>query len=806
MRAFLDELLAAARGLARAPAFTALAVGVLALGLGAATFMYGVANTLLLKPPPYPAAERIYLVELHSERTGEYRQAVPLPDYEQLRAAQTSFEAFGASYTGTVYLGGDGQTERYDGTFATAEVFAVTGIGPQLGRLIEPRDRLPGAVPVVLLSHELWRERFGSDPGIVGRRVRLNGAEAEVIGVMPAGYTFPVHSALWLPDQREAATLDREEAIPVQIYGRLRPGVAPDQAVVDLAPVAARITAAHPGSSWNGNYELRPIAAATLDRDDARLVTMLVAAVGFILLIACANVSNLLLARSAWRVRATTMRAALGATRGRLLAQVLVESLLINGLALVAGLLLAALALDGFAVIAGPMIENRPPWWAFEIDAGVFAVAAGAALAASLVAGLPAALRASRPALDALLRDGGRAGTGLAIGRIAGALVVFEVLLASVVLGGAVLMTRGVLAITNAEVGVPTAELMTARIGLTAGTYPEPERQLQFWTALLERIREQPAIESAGLTTRLPMHPAEAAPIEIEGRAVDAAVRSPEVGSVTVSPSLLATLRLEPRQGRLFGERDRADSLPVALVSESLARRLWPDGQALGARVRSAVPEQSPWYTIVGVVPDVRMLERDRPQELIYRPLAQNPARFMSIVVRGPVADPRTLAPALRTALARTDPDLALYFVRPLDETIRLRTAGLRIIGTMFTLFAALALTLAAAGLYGVLAFQVGQRTRELGLRRALGADDGRILRLVAGASGGRVLAGAGLGFLLLPFLGRGLGQILPGLSAWDPVSYGLVLAVLLAVAALATLAPALRALGIDPAAALRYE
>src|SRR5688572_5295426 len=424
MRGFIDELKSAVMELGRSPGFTALAAGVLGLGLGAVIFMYGVADTLMLKPPPYPNADRLYtIVTIDGQHAGDYDTSMLPRDFEKVRElAGSKFEAMGGIYIGTTYLTGDGQAERYDGAFADGHVFDVTGVAPELGRTILPRDTIEGAAPVVVLSHELWRERFDADPAVVGRTVRVNGKSSEVIGVMPESYSFPATAALWVANQEDPQRVSRQHSIEVQVFGRLAVGADPDDVQMALAPAAAAIKAEVGTQAFSGHLELVPIAGGFIG-DGRNLVSTLLVAVAFVLLIACANVSNLLLARSAYRVRETTVRSALGASRGRLVLHMLAEGVVISALATVIGLLLASIALDAMQLAVSRYLDDSPSWWIFDIDARVAAVAVAAALLSTIVAGLPAAIRASRPSLDALLRDGGRMGTGLAIGRIAWGLV-----------------------------------------------------------------------------------------------------------------------------------------------------------------------------------------------------------------------------------------------------------------------------------------------------------------------------------------------------------------------------------------------
>ncbi|HLG53031.1 MAG TPA: ADOP family duplicated permease [Steroidobacteraceae bacterium] len=807
MRGFIEELKAAVAGLGRAPAFTALAVGVLGLGLAAVIFMYGVADTLMMKPPPYPNADRLYTIAtIDGQIAGDYDDSMVPQDYLKVREAANQFEAIGAIYVGTTYLTGDGQAERYDGGFADGHVFDVAGVAPELGRTILPRDAMESAAPVVVLSHKLWTERFGADPAVIGRTVRVNGKSSEVIGVMPEGFTFPSNASLWVANQQDATRLARGEAVDVGVFGRLRADGDLDVARQELAPVAAAITAEAGPQAFNGHFEIVPFAAGFIGDEGATLVWTLVIAVGFVLLIACANVSNLLLARSAYRVRETTVRSALGASRGRLVMHMLAEGFVISALATLLGLLLASIALDGMQLAMARLMQDSPSWWRFEVDYRAAAVAVAAALLSTLIAGLPAAIRASRPSLDALLRDGGRTGTGLAIGKIAWALVVFEVALACLLLGVSALMTKSVLIATSTDVGVETGDIMTARVGLTAGTYPEDEEQVRFWGSLVERIQAQPGIHAAAVATSLPGHGSGDGPISVEGRDYGDVTTKPFVNHVTVSPSYFETFRISVRQGRVIDSRDNKDSLPAIVINEKMVRDMFPDESPLGKRLSFDFDvTDKTWFTVIGVVPDIVQEDSGEIKSVIYIPVTQRPERFMSIMVRGE-GDPRSLVSAVRTALAQTDADLALYWPRTFDESRMIRTAGFRIIGTMFAVFAVVALVLAAAGLFGVLAFHVGQRTREIGVRRALGADDRRILRMVMRASGVQIALGVAIGMALMPLMGRGLGDILGEVSPYDPGVYSMVVAIMIVVAVAATLTPTRRALKVDPAAALRYE
>jgi predicted permease len=366
-------------------------------------------------------------------------------------------------------------------------------------------------------------------------------------------------------------------------------------------------------------------------------------------------------------------------------------------------------------------------------------------------------------------------------------------------------MTKSVLNATASDVGVKTDDIMTARVGLTNGTYPERDEQVRFWETLLTRVQSQPGIQSAAVTNALPGHGTADGPVSVEGRDYGDVATKPFVNYLTVSPTYFDTFRIAPTQGRLFDGRDTLDSMSVVVINQFMARSMFPNESPIGKRILFDLDQEKTWYTIIGIVPDVVMDEDGIVDEGVYISVLQHPERFMNVTVRGE-GDPRGLVGGVRTALAQTDPDLALYWLRTFDESRMIRTAGFRIIGTIFAAFAGVALVLAAAGLFGVLAFHVGQRTREIGVRRALGAGDGRILRMVMRASGVQILLGVGIGMTLLPLMGRGLGDTLGGVSPYDPGIYTMVIGLMIAIAVIATLTPTRRALKVDPAAALRYE
>lgn len=811
--AFVQDFSMAARGMARAPGFTLTAVLMLAAGLAACLYVFGAIQSFLLRELPYAGAERLVHVELTSERAADNGVEVRLRDFATLEQEQTALEPIAAYYTGTVNLSGDrAGAERYDGAFVAAAAFDALRTPALIGRTLTRDDEAAGAAPVVLLGWALWQQRYGGDPSVLGRAIRVNGRSATVVGVMPQGFRFPMAEQVWVPLARDTETVARMRGTTVEVFGRLREGVGIDAAQAEMDALVARLNEAHPGDVGGDRAVVKSFREEFIGTSTRQILGTMAVAVLLVLLVACANVANLLLVRAARRARDTAVRSAIGASRGRLALGLVAESVLLAMLAVPLALTVAHWA--GQATMASLRADpDAPPFWMTEwsLDPAFIALAFALALATGLLAGLLPAWRLLRASAAQVIRDAGNASAPKGAGRV---LVVAEVAMSLALLVAAGLVVRSVLDVGSIEAGARTERVLTARIGALEGAYPDDASVRAFQARLLEALRAIPGVEGATLTTALPMG-SSAATVAVlaEGETVPDVQDMPLAFQVDVDADYFSLFDVPVLSGRSFDARDGADALPVAVISRAFAERHWPGQDAVGRRLRIGRPDDAgaPWLTVVGVVGDVAQNASavvdgwgvGRPN--VYRPLSQSPARFVSIALATPAA-PEAMAEALRTAVQRVDADTPTYWVRSLQDWVDLAATDHRLIGRIFGLFGVFSVLLAATGLYAVLAYSVAQRTREIGVRRALGAADRGIVRLVLGQGMRQVALGLGIGLVLATGFGSALGGILYGVSGTDPLSYVGALVLFAVVAAIACLEPARRALRVPPMQALRHD
>jgi len=797
----------AARLLRRAPGFTLVAVLTLALGIGANTAIFSVVDQVLLRPLPYPEADRLF--RLFSESEGAPQSPYSGPDYLDLRESARSFSHLAAAFPKSITLTGQGDPVRLDGESVSPDFFEVFGVRPEVGRTFagaSPGERL------VVLGGDFWRSRFDADPGVVGRVLTLNGEPHTVVGVMPAGFNPLTGSDAWtlqkrdVPDSPFGAGAERERgASYLAVVGRLRPGVEPAAARAELTALQRRLAEEYPGTNANRTLSMVPWREVVVG-DGGRPLLLLLGAVGFVLLIACANLANLLLARANSRQREVTIRAALGADRGRLVRQFLTESVLIGVLGGAVGV--------GVAWFAVRPLEALRPQEAHQLgeaslDVRVLAFALLLSLLSGVVFGLAPALQAGRLELGSSLRGGGRGSSaGRERARAQSLLVVAQVALSLVLLVGAGLMVRSLLRLTGVDPGFRTERVIAVGLPLPLPQYAEEHRQTAFWAGYLERVRAVPGVEAAGAVFPVPLSgSASTASFSVEGRPV-----TPEsqvtAGITWATPGYFESLRIPLRSGRLLTDRDRDDAPPVIVVNETMARQVWPGEDPVGKRLSfDEVPTDSTeWFTVVGVVGDVRPKELQlAPRAELYLPHLQNPWPAMSLVVRTR-GEPETVVASLRREAAALDANLPLGEVRTLQEIRDRAVAQPRFRAYLLAAFAALALLLAAVGIYGVVSFSVSQRTREIGVRMALGALPREVVGHFVRRGMRPVVLGLGLGLGAAFLAVRLLSGLLYEVPQTDPVTFALLPAVLVAVAALAALLPARRATRVDPMVILRSE
>ena len=809
MTGMFRDLKHAVRTLAKSYGFTAMAALMLAFGLGLVIFMFAAINGFFITDLPFDEPERIAHVEYANPKVQQDSIEINWYDYLELARHQRSFEALAAFSGGTINLSADEVPERYDGVFTSANAFEVLRVKPILGRTFLAGEDQPGAALPVLIGHGLWMNRFVGDPRVIGKQVRVNGRDATIVGVMPEGFLWPQRNQLWIPQQRPAGE-KREEGATVEVFGRLKAGTDLAQARTDLGSIVAQLAADFPATNQDLVPVVKPYKEEFIGNQTKRIIGTMFAAVVLVLLIACTNVANLILARNTERTRELAVRTALGASRWQIVRAMLAEAMVIAVIGAALGLLIAH-----FGVVTIDRIllasEDPPPYYIqFVIDWRVVAFAFGAALLTGFIAGLLPALRASRQDVNGVLKDAGRGSAGQGLAKLTRALVVFEIAMSCVLLVAAGLTVRSTLLANEVEIGTRTDGLLTGRVGLFESAYPSVEDRRRFFERLQLRLAEVPGVTGAAITQSVPLSFMNFTAVLAEGATPPASNSDYRfAGRVAVSDGFFALLEVPLREGRVFDARDRTDTERVAVANRAFVARHLEGKPAVGARFRLGRADQpdSDVVTIVGVVGDVLHQEdlSGDAAPALYVPLAQSDVRFGSFVVASD-GDPLALAPAVRRAVQDVDRDLPVYWLRTLDDWLELALFDHRLVGGLFSIFAVFALLLAAAGIYAVLAFAVGTRTREIGVRRALGAQDNGILRMVMGQGLVQLAVGLGVGVVLAALFAQLLTTFVVGVSTLDPITYAAVLTMLGLVTALACLVPALRALKVDPMEALRYE
>jgi predicted permease len=810
MDALLQDLRHTVRSLTRTPGFTAIVVVVLALGIGGSATVFGVVDAVLLRPLPYPASDqlaRAYAVfKAHNNGLGV---ASP-PDFVDWRAENHSFSELAATNSGAFALTGDGPAEQIPGAQVTGGFFSVMGVIPALGRPITIADDSVGGPDVAVLSGGLWERRFGADPHIVGRTIRLDGKSFAVIGVMPRGFDYPDNSEIWLPQRFTAQDLATQRgAHYIDVVGRLKPGVTVAAAGRDLAAIADRLTIQYPRSNAQQGAAVTSLRDALVG-DVRRPLLVVLGAVALVLLIACTNVAGLLLVRGLARGREVAIRAALGAGRGRLVRGLLIDSAVLALLGGGLGVLLAAWGTALISRYAGSGIPFLPE---VHLDGTVLAFTAAIAVVAALLSGLlPAWQTSSLTGLAGRLKSEGRTSTGGRL-RTRNTLVIAQTALAMMLLVGAGLLYKSFERLRHVDPGFDPAHVLTFGVSLPDASYATPGRSAAFVDALDQRLAALPGVKYAGTVAGLPLSGFSMGitPVTRDGQALSDAEQERLVVQVRiVTPDYFKSMGIAVRKGRGVTAADRTGAPPVMIINEAAAKLLWPGQDPLGHQLTIGAhfddPNVRPGGEVVGVIGDIRDRALAKPGvATIYLPHAQNPIGFLSFTMRT-AGDPMLLAKAARQALQETDPEIPLFRLRTMDQLVEANVAQPKLYAAMLVAFALAAILLAGIGLYGVLAQTVVQRTRELGVRVALGATARDVVSLVVGQ--GMRLAGLGVAFGLVGGLigARTLGSLLYDVAPADPVTFVAVAAGLLGVAALASLIPARRASVVQPMEALRYE
>ncbi|HET6630163.1 MAG TPA: ABC transporter permease [Woeseiaceae bacterium] len=806
MQAIWHEIRMTLSQLRHSPGFTVVAAGILALGLGVTLYMFTAVKAYMLTPLPYPHAERIMHIERTNPLHGFDSMEVTQHDFVEWREVQQSFEDLAGFYYGTVNLSGGELPERYEGAFITPSAFDIIEQDAYIGRTLVPSDAVPGAEPVIVLGFDAWLNRYNGDPAIVGRTVRVNGVPSTVVGVMPEGFAFPLAQEVWVPLVIDLSKIERGDGMTIEVFGRLKPDVTLEQARAEFANIAAALANRY-AANENITTVIKPFQREYVP-DEARMsISAMFIAVLLVLLIACANVANLILARTAARQKDIALRAALGASRWRILVHVLTESVVLAALGAVVGWFLADAGgdLTDRAYTAAGI--QTPFWIVFDLDGRVMLFAACVAVAAGVIAGLAPALRATRTDVNEYLKEGAK-GSGASASKLSRLLVTAEIALSCVLLVSSGLMIRSVVNMNARPLGIENTNLLTGRIGLPEVQYPDAATQYRFFEELTERLNANPEVLGATVAYSYPGMDAGVISWRTRGMEVPDSDQLPWTRYAGAMDNYADVIGLELLRGRWFDDRERAGSEPVVIVDQRFAEEAFPGGDPVGQQVFLGDPDsqESGWHTVIGVTEGTVMSQLDDPDwPTVFVPLVQAPQRFLTVAVHtrgGPLA----FSQSLREAVYELDPDIPVYWVRTLDDWIWAGNFTSHVVSTLFGIFAFVAVALAAAGIYSVLAYSVAQRTREIGVRRALGALDGRILNMILRQGAWQLGIGLSIGLACAVLFARLLASELAGVSPFDPPTLLGVALILCAVALFASLIPALRAMRVNPMEALRYE
>lgn len=807
MRTLWHDIRYAVRMLVKNPATTVVAIIALALGIGANTAIFSVVNAVLLSPLPYQDPDQ--LVRLSEDSPQVPEMSISYPNFLDWREQNKVFTGIAAMQFQSLNLIGDGEPERLSGRAVSAEFFNLLGVSPAVGRGFLPEEDRPGAHRVCIISHGLWQRRFGSDRKVIGRELNLSGEPYTVIGVLPASYRFGTPTDAFVPiGLRADQMMERGNHPGIYAIARLKPGVTVEQARAELVTLAERISQQY---GMAGNSATLTSLRELFVGDIRPSLLILLGAVGFVLAIACANVANLLLARSASRSKEIGIRTALGANRRRIVRQLLTESVLLSFVGGFAGLLLALWGID---VLRTASIDSLPTTAEIALDASVLGFTLLVSLLTGLVFGLAPALGASKLDLNDTLKEGGRGGTvGAARGRIRNLLIVSEVALSLVLLIGAVLLVKSFWRIQEVDPGFKPEQLLTMQIARAAGEN-EGRQVADFFNQLAERVEALPGIEAVAFSNGLPFIGASDTSFAIEGRPKPEPGKQPQTMFYVTSPDYLQAMGIRLLKGRFFTLQDTLGGRRVAVIDEAFARQQFPNEDPLGQRI--AGEGDMPSAEIVGVVSHVKHFGLDgsteRIQSQLYFAFNQIPDKYlsrlsqrMSLIVRTK-SDPLSLPAAVRHEVQALDQNQPIYNINTMEQILAQSLATPRLATMLLTLFAAVALILAAVGIYGVMSYSVTQRIHEIGIRMALGAQGPDVLRLVVGHGMLMTVAGVAAGLVAAFALTRLMSSLLYGVSATDPTTFAGVSLLLLFVAFLASYLPARRAMKVDPLVALRYE
>ena len=802
----LQDVRYAWRSLSKSPGFTAIAIACLALGIGINTTIFSVVDGVMLRPYPYRDSEHIAVVSGRNQRLHINRAGFSYADYKDLRDQNSTAAALAAFGRRSLTIS-DGTSEptRYDSSTVTWNLFQLLGQPPSLGRDFGPEDDRPGAEPVVMLSNEVWETRYGRDAAVVGRAININGRPHTVIGVMPPRFAFPETQRLWVPLAEYGEKTSREDR-NLQLFARLKPGVTLDQMSTDMGAITQRLAAAYPvNRDWTAL--VRPLSDWMLPDQPKLIILMMMGAVTLVLLIACSNVANLLLARASVRHREISIRSALGAGRYRIVRQLLTEAVMIGLLSAPLGVVVAWAGLQLLDRSIPP--DSIPYFIQWSLDTRSLAYTIAIAVGTGILFGVVPALQATGTSLQESLREGGRGATGERRAWVRNVLVVAQVGLALILLVGSSLFIRSFLNLQGANVGFDPTPLMTMRFYLPGSVYEPDDAKSRRVEDIVRRAEALPGVQAAFASNFVPLGGGGGGGrILVDGKAFESG-QEPDISFIAATPHLRQTLGVALVRGRDLTDSEGATKSAVAVINQTMARRVWGDADPLGRRFRLEGDRLQDWFTVVGIVSDFRHFQGDNDDSVApaaYVPYPFAPTLNTGLVLRVASGDPASVSAAVREQIRLSDATLPVFQVSTMEDLRQRSFWQFRMFGVMFFLFGAIALVLASIGVYGVLSYSVSQRTQEIGVRVALGAERSDVLRLIVGQ--GLRLAGVGIvlgigGALAVTPAAR---SVLYNVTPTDPLSFSMVAVFLLVVALTASYIPARRAMAVDPLIAMRND
>ncbi len=809
---WLFDLKSTLRLMLRNPGFALLTIAIMTIGLGICMYVYSFIHGLMLKDLPFENGDRMYVVNIVQNGIEYNGGSVAIPDYLVIKDELMGYETLGAYYNDTVNISANERVLRYSSIFTEASVFDFTKVPAYKGRVLNNEDNVPGANPVAVISYQLWQGHFAGREDILAQTMLIDGKSHRIVGVMPNGYKFPTSTDLWLPLQVDMTTINRKESYGMELYLLLREGYSINALNSQLATIMQRLAEEYPDTNSGASALAKTYRMSFVGNGGHLIMAVLLSAVLFILVLACINVGNLLLARANERSKETAIRVALGAPRWRLISQMISESLVICSLSGVFALLLAGWGLEISEQIMAKIINGPLPYfWHMKLDSHIIAISLAMVVFTALVTGLIPALKMSGGDFNAVLRDGTRGAQSKKAGKVSNALVVMEIALSCCLLTVAAVLAITSSIITSVDYGVDYDNRLLARYELPTDKYPEKAQQANFHRDFVNTLKEQPQIADASVGGRVPGLYTGYTAIKIEGQDSANQNELPRANATNFMPGMMQTLDVSPLAGRLIDDADNASTSRVAMVTDSFAMQHFGGlDAAIDKRFKFAEDEAETWYRIVGVVPHIIFGQpfsgmKDRPA--VFTSSLQDTSRFMTVVMKpaaGISAD--SLRPAMENAMRIMDPTLPMYDVNVYEELIQNSVGGMRFISDLFKLMAIAAVALAASGIYGVMSNAIEQRTNEFGIRRALGATDDQVMRMLMKQGSIRLLIGAAIGAPLAYLMGSNMVNIFGASSIWIDLMYVAMPLLIGVIVLYATFIPARKAVRYEPSVALRYE